>query len=1359
MSQRQDFKPLRDLSQPLEVKTLNDQLHGLWFRIKNLKGRDIRPRAIVADHITDNAITTAKIQDAAITTAKIQDASITTAKIGTAQIQTAQIVDAAITNAKIQDAAITTAKIGTAQIQTAQIADASITNAKIASATITGAHIRHAEIDSAHIRHGAITTALIGTGAIQTAQIADGSITDAKIVGLTASKITAGIIDAGIINVVNLSAANITVGTINGHQIAPGAVNVEHLADGSVTDIKLSDLAVSVGKIQNNAVQEAKIAADAVTNAKIANGAINNAKLADLAVTATKLADGAVTTIKLGDLAVSLGKIAANAVTSTNIVDAAVINAKLADDAVTENKILAGAVTTAKLDALAVTADRIAANAVTTAKIAAGAVTANEIATNAVIADKIAANAVTAVKIAALAVTADKMAANSITAANGAIANLAIGTAAVQDGAITNAKIANLSAEKINAGFLSADRIAAGSVTASKLSVVSPNLLFDVDSFEQYGGKLPAGSQSASISIVTDEMAYHGRFSLRHESTGVNSFKYLNPRGGTSSQGWCRVESGKRYVLSAYVRTTSAVPTDVALVLMPRVFDTTTALAGTRTRTMTISSSNGWVRIIALSGVIEAHSDPSITFFVRNVSSGIVTYWDAVMLEEWNGVDPEATAASPFVSGGVTVLDGGNIVANTVTAMQIAADSITTAHITANAVTASQIATNAVISGKILAGNILATHLATDSVTADKIVAGAVTTAKVAARAITANEIASNAVTAEKINANAVTADKIDANAITAVHISANAVTADKIVAGAITTAKIAAGAVTADRMSVTSLAAVSANMGSVLVGGSGNGNGTLSVRNASGVEAVLLNNTGVIVRQGASFRLDEFNDGTETLAFMRNNMVNDHSFEMIQAAGNVDFTHFDFAIVAPTLTEGNVMEWRRQSTPRLFSNFGMGLGQMTPLLFGMQAVVSHLNVWLEQQIPVVGGRQYTISGYTFPHPTRNANGTTVRAMWYRDFRNSGGTMIAGTNEVSTVTLTTSHVHGTIANVRRVSMTFTTHIDTTTVRIVPYSPAATEWVVWDGIQMVEGPHPANYNPENQLWALCRNIVGGPRLTDPTVIGRLSMQTSLRTAEIFTDAAATVAFRGAHDDIASRYNFSNMSGAPSWTQLNLNFGTVVAGAADGHASTGFHITYNKSDHNAQVWNRANAPLRFGTDNTERMRITAEGRVGIGTATPAGPLDVSQIWISGVRGLPSSEIRTDAITQTQLASGAVATTHIVDLNVTAAKIASLAVTTAKIADLAVTQAKIATNAVGQAALKTSSGSAGGILAAGTAISISTASSFVLSINQHAETTLVVLVSSTGSSTGTIGRFGYSNTSSLSRTYGPLWSRIDA
>ncbi len=46
--------------------------------------------------------------------------------------------------------------------------------------------------------------------------------------------------------------------------------------------------------------------------------------------------------------------------------------------------------------------------------------------------------------------------------------------------------------------------------------------------------------------------------------------------------------------------------------------------------------------------------------------------------------------------------------------------------------------------------------------------------------------------------------------------------------------------------------------------------------------------------------------------------------------------------------------------------------------------------------------------------------------------------------------------------------------------------------------------------------------------------------------------------------------------------------------------------------AYVVNRRNGPLTFHTNNTEKVRITAAGNVGIGTTAPAFPLEVNGNW---------------------------------------------------------------------------------------------------------------------------------------------------
>ncbi len=74
-------------------------------------------------------------------------------------------------------------------------------------------------------------------------------------------------------------------------------------------------------------------------------------------------------------------------------------------------------------------------------------------------------------------------------------------------------------------------------------------------------------------------------------------------------------------------------------------------------------------------------------------------------------------------------------------------------------------------------------------------------------------------------------------------------------------------------------------------------------------------------------------------------------------------------------------------------------------------------------------------------------------------------------------------------------------------------------------------------------------------------------------------------------------------------------------------TGLRISPNPND--GYVWNYQNAPTLFGTNDLERMRITADGDIGIGVNTPLEKLHVlGNIRASGLSGTDNRLLQTDA-----------------------------------------------------------------------------------------------------------------------------------
>ncbi|WP_426229285.1 phage tail protein [Pararhizobium sp. DWP3-4] len=194
-------------------------------------------------------------------------------------------------------------------------------------------------------------------------------------------------------------------GAIIAAKIATGAIIADKIFTGAVTSLKLADAAVTTAKIALAAVISDNLANNSVITSKLADAAITGAKLAAEAIDATKFASSiepvtivtaGLPTTRLTASISYLGKLYRWNGTAYVIGAAAgeivgqITSTQIADDAITTPKIAANAITAAEIDAFAVTAGKVAAGAISTAELAAGAITTAKLAAGVITTDKLA---------------------------------------------------------------------------------------------------------------------------------------------------------------------------------------------------------------------------------------------------------------------------------------------------------------------------------------------------------------------------------------------------------------------------------------------------------------------------------------------------------------------------------------------------------------------------------------------------------------------------------------------------------------------------------------------------------------------------------------------------------------------------------------------------------------------------------------------------------------------------------------------------------------------------------------------------------------------------------------------------------
>lgn len=114
--------------------------------------------------------------------------------------------------------------------------------------------------------------------------IENGVIDDAKIKTLSASKLTAGTIDAAKINVLNINASNITTGILNADRIGANSITATHINVANLAAISANLGTITAGTINAATVRIINLDAGAIST-----GTLNANRIAAYSITADKI--------------------------------------------------------------------------------------------------------------------------------------------------------------------------------------------------------------------------------------------------------------------------------------------------------------------------------------------------------------------------------------------------------------------------------------------------------------------------------------------------------------------------------------------------------------------------------------------------------------------------------------------------------------------------------------------------------------------------------------------------------------------------------------------------------------------------------------------------------------------------------------------------------------------------------------------------------------------------------------------------------------------------------------------------------------------------------------------------------------
>lgn len=194
-------------------------------------------------------------------------------------------------------------------------------------------------------------------------------IPDAAIINLTASKLTAGTIDASKISVVNIDASNINTGTLNASLIKAGSMSADRIVGGTLDFKNIAVANLSAGSIVSGTLDASKVSVINLNASNINTGSLNAGLIKVGSMSADRIVGGTLDFKSIGVSNLSAGSIVSGTLDAakvsvinlnasnikTGTLDASLIKA----GSMSADRISGGTIDFSKVDAASLSADKI----------------------------------------------------------------------------------------------------------------------------------------------------------------------------------------------------------------------------------------------------------------------------------------------------------------------------------------------------------------------------------------------------------------------------------------------------------------------------------------------------------------------------------------------------------------------------------------------------------------------------------------------------------------------------------------------------------------------------------------------------------------------------------------------------------------------------------------------------------------------------------------------------------------------------------------------------------------------------------------------------------------------------------------